>query len=71
MKAELASAPDGDTQGAPLDIDLSDPPHLTLSDLPPMPVTAPPQPGQAVGFGMDNDLVELRLELERKKSEGA
>ncbi|CAN7452014.1 hypothetical protein LJR129_002990 [Acidovorax sp. LjRoot129] len=57
-----------DTRGAPLDLDLSEPPHLTLSDLPPVPVTAPPAAGQAVGFGMDNDLMELRLELEQKKS---
>ena len=56
-----------DSRSASLDLDLSDPPHLTLSDLPPMPVTAPPASGQAVGFGMDNDLMELRLELEQKK----
>lgn len=47
-----------------LDIDLTDPPHLTLSDLPPVPVTAPPSSGEPVGFGMDNDKLELRLELE-------
>ena len=58
------------TRGVPLDLDLTEPPHLTLSDLPPVPVTAPPPPGQAVGFGMDNDLVELRLELEQKKGDG-
>jgi hypothetical protein len=67
------SALDGDTRGAPLDLDLdldlSEPPHLTLSDLPAVPVTAPPAAGQAVGFGMDNDLVELRLELEQKKGD--
>lgn len=67
------SVPGGDTRGAALDLDLdldlSEPPHLTLSDLPPVPVTAPPATGQAVGFGMDNDLVELRLELEQKKSD--
>ncbi|CAN7291790.1 type IV pilus assembly protein FimV [Acidovorax sp. LjRoot117] len=55
-----------DTRGAPLDLDLSEPPHLTLSDLPPVPVTPPPASGGAVGFGMDNDLMELRLELEQK-----
>lgn len=56
------------SRGAPLDLDLdlSEPPHLTLSDLPPAPVTAPPAQGQPVGFGMDNDLMELRLELEKK-----
>lgn len=60
-----------DTRGTPLDLDLdlTEPPHLTLSDLPPVPVTAPPPPGHAVGFGLDNDLVELRLELEQKKTD--
>lgn len=58
-----------DSRGMPLDLDLSDPPHLTLSDLPPVPVTAPPSPGQVVGFGSDNDLMELRLELEQKKAD--
>lgn len=53
-----------DDPDAMLDIDLSEPPHLTLSDLPPVPVTAPPKPGEPVGFGMDNDKLELRLELE-------
>ncbi|WP_370540290.1 hypothetical protein [Acidovorax sp. ACV01] len=72
-QAAVVAAPsvlDGDTRGAALDLDLdlSEPPHLTLSDLPVVPVTAPPPPGQAVGFGMDNDLVELRLELEQKKT---
>jgi hypothetical protein len=43
---------------------LSDPPHLTLSDLPPVPVTVAPRPDQPIGFGMANDLVEVRLELE-------
>lgn len=56
-----------DTLGIPLDLDLSDPPHLTLSDLPPVPVTSPPPAGQPVGFGMENDLMELRLELEQMK----
>ena len=56
-----------DSRGIPLDLDLSDPPHLTLSDLPPVPVTAPPPAGQPVGFGMENDLMELRLELEQMK----
>ena len=52
-----------------LDLDLSDPPHLTLSDLPPAPVTAAPPPGQPIGFGMANDLMEARLELEPRKSD--
>ncbi len=50
-----------------LDVDLSEPLHLTLSDLPAVPVTPPPPPGQAVGFGAENDLLELRLELEQRK----
>lgn len=53
--------------GIPLDLDLSEPVHLTLSDLPAVPVTTAPAAGQPVGFGMDNDLMELRLELEQKK----
>ncbi len=52
-----------------LDVDLSEPLHLTLSDLPAVPVTPPPPPGQAVGFGAENDLMELRLELEQRKDE--
>ncbi|WP_366117925.1 hypothetical protein [Acidovorax sp.] len=67
-QSAVAPAP-VDTRGAPLDLDLTEPPHLTLSDLPPVPVTAPPPPGHAVGFGLDNDLVELRLELEQKKTD--
>jgi len=60
LHLDLHSDPD-----AMLDLDLSDPPHLTLSDLPPLPVTEPPAPGQPVGFGMDNDRMELRLELDQ------
>lgn len=56
-----------DSGNVPLDLDLSEPLHLTLSDLPPVPVTPPPSSGQAVGFGMENDLMELRLELEQMK----
>ena len=62
-----AAAVGEDSRGIPLDLDLSEPPHLTLSDLPPVPVTAPPPAGQPVGFGMENDLMELRLELEQMK----
>ncbi len=70
--AQIATAPaalDPDSRSVPLDLDLSEPPHLTLSDLPPVPVTAPPAAGQAVGFGMDNDLMELRLELEQQEQQ--
>ncbi|AVS95929.1 hypothetical protein C8232_06410 [Paracidovorax avenae] len=58
-----APSPLHEDPDAMLDIDLSDPPHLTLSDLPPVPVTPPPAPGQSVGFGMDEKM-ELRLELD-------
>jgi hypothetical protein len=70
--APVAAKPIAGTLGAPLDLDLdlSEPPHLTLSDLPAVPVTPPPSAGQAVGFGMDNDLMELRLELEQKDAKG-
>ncbi|MDP3228349.1 MAG: hypothetical protein Q8N13_10295 [Acidovorax sp.] len=57
------------TRGMPLDLDLSEPVPLTESDLPAVPVTPTPSAGQAVGFGMDNDLLELRLELEQRKIE--
>lgn len=70
--APVSTAPavlsDSDSTDAPLDLDLSEPLHLTLSDLPAVPVTAPPPPGQPVGFGMENDLMELRLELEQMKT---
>ena len=49
------------------DFDFSDPPPITTRELPPVPVTPPPVPGQAVGFGSDNDLVELGLELGQRK----
>lgn len=58
-----------DTRGAPLDLDLSEPPPLTLSDLPPVPVTPPPPAGQPVGFGTENDMMELRLELEPRPTD--
>ena len=68
--ASVSTAPAAigtDSGNVPLDLDLSEPLHLTLSDLPPVPVTPPPPSGQAVGFGMENDLMELRLELEQMK----
>lgn len=48
-----------------LDLDLSDPPHITISDLPPVPVTVAPKPSQPVGFGLENERVEVRRELEQ------
>ncbi|MBO9676579.1 MAG: hypothetical protein J7556_00005, partial [Acidovorax sp.] len=47
-----------------LDLDLTEPPPITISDLPAVPVTAPPAPGQPVGFGLSDDKREVRLELE-------
>lgn len=65
--APLAARPISE---AMLDLDLSEPPHLTLSDLPALPVTAPPPPGQPVGFGDFDEKLEVRLELqERDKRE--
>lgn len=61
--------PDSPKLELELDLDLSDPPHLTLGDLPPAPVTAAPRPDQPIGFGMANDLMEARLELEQRKTE--
>jgi hypothetical protein len=51
-----------------LDLDLSDLPHLTLSDLPPAPVTAAPGPDQPIGFGTANDRVQAHLELEKTQN---
>ena len=49
-----------------LDLDLTEPPPLDAgAGLPAMPVTPPPAPGQAVGFGFD-DKYELRFELEER-----
>ncbi|WP_406622412.1 hypothetical protein [Acidovorax sp. SDU_ACID1] len=53
-----------------LDVDLTDPPPITISDLPPVPATAAPAPGQPVGFGMEDDKMEIRFELERKDLRG-
>ncbi|MGE0073519.1 MAG: hypothetical protein AB7S55_10745, partial [Thiomonas sp.] len=50
-----------------LDLDLSDLPPVTRSDLPPVPVTAPPQPDQPVGFGAASDKFEARVEWSRDK----
>ena len=60
-----------------LDIDLTEPdwtdslrlPALTVSDLPAVPVTAAPAPGQAVGFGANSDRVEARFDLEERQPE--
>ncbi len=53
---------------AMLDIDLTEPPPITISDLPAVPVTAPPASGQPVGFGLSDDKYELRFELEPRES---
>lgn len=54
----------GDTLDFSLDLDLTDPPPLTLSEVPPVPASAPPAPGQVVGFGSSNDMLEVRFELD-------
>lgn len=61
--------------GIPLDFDLSDPfnedpvplPPITQSDLPPVPVTKGPPPGQAVGFGANSDRFEARQDPDERK----
>ena len=58
-----------------LDIDLTEPdwddsmrlPPVTFSDLPALPITAAPEPGQAVGFGANSDRLEARFDLEERK----
>ena len=58
-----------------LDIDLTEPdwpdsmrlPFVTFSDLPALPVTAAPAPGQPVGFGANSDRLEARFDLEERK----
>lgn len=52
---------------AMLDIDLTEPPPITISDLPAVPVTVPPASGQPVGFGLSDDKHELRFELEPRE----
>ncbi len=58
-----------------IDFDLSDPftdepvplPPITQSDLPAVPPTKAPEPGQPVGFGASSDRFEVRFELEEIK----
>lgn len=61
--------------GFPLDFDLSDPfadepvplPPITQSDLPPVPPSQGPAPGQVVGFGANSDRFEARHDPEARK----
>mgnify|MGYP006146954039 FL=1 len=63
--------------GTLIDFDLSDPfasqpvplPPLTQSDLPPVPASSAPAPGQPIGFGASNDRFEARFDLEPRKPE--
>lgn len=63
--------------GALIDFDLSEPftsepvplPPLTQSDLPPVPASSAPEPGQPIGFGANNDRFEARFDLEPRKPE--
>ncbi len=71
---ELPRAP---AAGTLIDFDLSDPfpsepvplPPLTQSDLPPVPASNAPEPGQPIGFGANNDRFEARFDLEPRKPE--
>lgn len=64
-----ASVQDDSGFALDLDLDLSEPPSLALGDLPAVPPTAPPAPGQPVGFGSNSDLLEVRLELEPRNGD--
>ena len=63
--------------GTLIDFDLSEPftsqpvplPPLTQSDLPPVPASSAPAPGQPIGFGANNDRFEARFDLEPRKPE--
>ena len=58
-----------------IDIDLTEPdwqdsmrlPPVTFSDLPALPVTPAPEPGEPVGFGANSDRLEARFDLEERK----
>ena len=63
--------------GTLIDFDLSEPftsqpvplPPLTQSDLPPVPASSGPAPGQPIGFGANSDRFEARFDLEPRKPE--
>lgn len=63
--------------GTLIDFDLSEPfagepeplPPLTESDLPPVPASSAPEPGQPIGFGTNSDRFEARFDLEPRKPE--
>lgn len=44
-------------------------PSLTAHDLPPAPVTPPPSPGQAVGFGSFSDRFTVDVEAKRQRTD--
>lgn len=73
-RAQAASAPaapepapaNDDALTALLDMDFSGPIPLIDTDLPPVAVTPPPAPGQAVGFSSSDEKFELRFELQEQ-----
>ena len=75
---DAPAAPEERFPPAMLDLDLTAPhqipemdfplmdfplPSLTLQDVPAVPVTPPPEPGQPLGFGAASDRFEVRFEL--------
>ncbi len=65
--APSAPAPaNDDALTALLEMDFSGPIPLIDTDLPPVAVTPPPAPGQAVGFSSSDEKFELRFELQEQ-----
>ena len=52
-------------------MDFSGPIPLIDTDLPPVAVTPPPAPGQAVGFSSSDEKFELRFELQEQAAKSS
>ena len=60
-----------DALTALLEMDFSGPIPLIDTDLPPVAVTPPPAPGQAVGFSSSDEKFELRFELQEQATKSS
>lgn len=60
-----------DALTALLEMDFSGPIPLIDTDLPPVAVTPPPAPGQAVGFSSSDEKFELRFELQEQAAKSS
>lgn len=70
--APSAPAPaNDDALTALLEMDFSGPIPLIDTDLPPVAVTPPPAPGQAVGFSSSDEKFELRFELQEQAAKSS